>query len=254
MSPAEAPGTDREQPFFSHLVELRSRLLKAVAAILLIFIALAPFANNLYALLARPLLERLPVGSHLIAIGVASPFLTPFKLALITAIFLAMPVVLYQLWAFVAPGLYRHERRFGWPLWMSSIVLFYGGVAFAYFVVFPMLYAFFLGVAPAGVDVTPDINENLDFVLTLFFAFGLAFEVPIATVLAVAAGITTPSNLRAKRPYVVVAAFIIGMLLTPPDVISQTLLAIPMWGLFELGIFFSRWLLPKAGPADNAEP
>ena len=235
-------------------MELRGRLLKSLVAVLVVLVALLPFANDIYELLARPVLDRLPEGQTMIAIEVASPFLTPFKLTVWAAIFLAMPVLFYQLWAFIAPGLYRKERRFGWPLLVSSIILFYGGVAFAYFVVFPLAFSFFFGMAPAGVAVMPDINKYLDFMLTLFFAFGLAFEVPIATILAVAAGLTTPEKLAKKRAYVVVVAFVAGMLLTPPDVISQTLLAIPIWVLFEVGIQMSRLLVPaRVEPAPDQE-
>lgn len=250
---AREPSSDVEQPFLAHLVELRGRLLKGLLAVLLILVALLPFANRVYELLARPVLERLPEGQTMIAIEVASPFLTPFKLTAVAAIFLAMPVLLYQLWAFVAPGLYKKERRFGWPLLVSSVILFYAGVAFAYFVVFPLAFAFFFGVAPAGVSVMPDINRYLDFMLTLFFAFGLAFEVPIATILAVSAGLTTPDALAKKRAYVIVVAFVAGMLLTPPDVISQTLLAIPIWVLYELGILLSR-VMVSAGAEPAPDP
>lgn len=231
---------DVEQPFISHLMELRDRLLRIVLAILVVFVVLMPFANKLFTWLAGPLTRVLPDDSSLIAIEVASPFLIPFKLALVSSIFIAMPFILYQLWAFIAPGLYRHERRLALPLVVSSSVLFYAGAAFAYYVVFPLVFAFLTGIAPQGVEVMTDIGKYLDFVLTLFFAFGFAFEIPVATFVLVWMGITTPEALVAKRPYVIVGVFVIGMLLTPPDVISQTLLALPMWLLFELGIFFSR--------------
>jgi sec-independent protein translocase protein TatC len=229
-----------EQPFISHLVELRDRVLRMVLAIIAVFLVLTPFANQLFSALAGPLTRHLPAGSSMIAIEVASPFLIPFKLTLVLAIFIAMPVILYQLWGFVAPGLYQHERKKVMPLLVSSTLLFYAGAAFAYFVVFPLVFAFLTGTAPEGVSVMTDIGKYLDFVLTLFFAFGVAFEVPIATILLVWGGVVTPAALREKRPYVIVGAFVIGMLLTPPDVISQTLLALPMWLLFELGIFFSK--------------
>jgi sec-independent protein translocase protein TatC len=216
-----------------------------VLGVLVIFVALFPFANPIYSYLAGPLMRHLPEGSSMIAIEVASPFLTPFKLVLFVAVFLAMPYILYQLWAFVAPGLYRHERRLAGPLLISSILLFYAGAAFAYFVVFPLVFGFFTSVAPEGVSVMTDIAKYLDFVIKLFFAFGLAFEVPIATFILVAMGMTTPENLAKKRPYIIVGAFVIGMLLTPPDVISQTLLALPMWVLFELGLIFSRLFLKQ---------
>lgn len=227
-------------PFVAHLIELRNRLLRVIAAVGVILLALLPFANQLYSLVAAPLLAHLPEGTSMIATEVASPFLTPFKLALIAAIFLAMPVVLYQLWAFVAPGLYQHERRLVFPLLLTSTILFYLGAAFAYYVVFPLVFSFFITAAPEGVAVMTDISKYLDFVLKLFFAFGLAFEVPIATILLIWAGVTTPDKLIAKRPYIIVGAFLVGMLLTPPDIISQSLLAVPMWLLFELGVFISR--------------
>lgn len=240
--PSAAEGLD-EQPFMAHLLELRDRVLRMVLAVLAAFLLLMPFANQLFSLLAGPLTAHLPAGSSMIAIEVASPFLIPFKLALVLAIFLSMPVILYQVWGFVAPGLYRHERRKIMPLLVSSTLLFYAGAAFAYFVVFPLIFAFLTGTAPEGVSVMTDIGKYLDFVLTLFFAFGVAFEVPIATILLVWSGVVTPDTLRKQRPYVIVAAFVIGMLLTPPDVISQTLLALPMWILYELGIVLSRYFV-----------
>lgn len=239
------PAGDVEQPFISHLVELRARLLRAVLCIVAVFVCLFPFANDLYSLLAGPLMKHLPENSSMIAIEVASPFLTPFKLALVLAIFVSIPVIFYQLWAFVAPGLYRHEKRLALPLLFSASVLFYVGCAFAYFVVFPLVFGFFTKVAPEGVAVMTDIGKYLDFVLVLFFAFGLAFEVPIATIIVVALGLVSPDDLGGKRPYVIVGAFAMGMLLTPPDVISQTLLALPMWVLFELGIVLSRLFVPS---------
>ena len=240
-----APEPADEQPFMSHLVELRDRVLRIVLAIIVVFLVLTPFSNKLYTLLAGPLTKHLPEGSSMIAIEVASPFLIPFKLSLVLAIFIAMPVILYQVWAFVAPGLYQHERKRVVPLLVSSTLLFYAGGAFAYYVVFPVVFAFLTGTAPEGVAVMTDISKYLDFVLTLFFAFGVAFEVPIATILLVWSGVVTPATLRAKRPFVIVGAFVIGMLLTPPDIISQTLLALPMWLLFELGIFFSERFVKK---------
>jgi len=234
-------GLGGEQPFMSHLVELRDRLLRMVIAIVVVFLVLFPFANDIYSFIAEPIRAQLPEGSQMIATQVASPFLTPFKLALVVAVFVAMPYLLYQFWAFVAPGLYTHEKRLAVPLLASSIVLFYLGMAFAYFVVFPLVFAFFTSVTPEGVAQMPDIAFYLEFVLKLFFAFGVAFEIPIATILLVAVGATTPEALAQKRPYVIVGVFVAGMLLTPPDVISQTLLAIPMWLLFEAGVFFSRW-------------
>jgi sec-independent protein translocase protein TatC len=237
------PAPEQEQPFISHLLELRDRLLRMLLVVLVIFVVLFPFANEIYTWVASPLMAHLPAGTSMIATEVASPFLTPFKLSLVAAIFLAMPFILHQFWAFVAPGLYQHEKRLAMPLLVSSVVLFYVGMLFAYFVVFPLVFGFLTGTAPEGVAVMTDIARYLDFVLTLFFAFGLAFEVPIATILLVATGVTTPESLAGKRPYIIVGAFAIGMLLTPPDVISQTLLALPMWVLFELGVIFSRMVL-----------
>ena len=251
---------DQELSFLEHLVELRSRLLKACAAILVILVILLPFARKLYAALAAPLTAVLPEGSSMIAIDVASPFLTPFKLALLLSLILAIPIVLYQIWAFVAPALYREEKKLARPLLYSSVFLFYAGCAFAYFAVFPLVFGFFTRVAPEGVTVMTDISKYLDFVMTLFLAFGIAFEVPIATIILVATGVTTVERLSKMRGYVLVGAFAAGMLLTPPDVISQTLLALPMWALFEVGLLMSRILLPhrvKAAekgdePADQA--
>ncbi len=230
---------DAEQPLISHLVELRDRLLRIVLAVAVVFMALIPFSNTLFTHLSGPLLVHMPEGTSMIAIEVASPFLIPFKLTLFLAVFICVPFLLYQLWSFIAPGLYRHERRLVMPLLVSSTFLFYAGAAFAYFVVFPLVFAFFTSTAP--VSVMTDISRYLDFVLTLFFAFGAAFEVPIVTVLLVWTGMTTREGLRSKRPYIIVGAFVIGMLLTPPDIISQTLLAVPMWILFELGVVFSAW-------------
>lgn len=235
----------QEQPFISHLIELRNRLLKVVLSVLVVFLGLASYANEIYSFLAGPLLAHLPENSTMIAIDVASPFFTPFKLALVLSVFIAVPIILYQFWAFVAPGLYRNERRMILPLLIASTFLFYLGVVFAYFVVFPLMFGFLTAAAPAGVTVMTDIAKYLDFVLTLFFAFGLAFEVPIFTIVLVWTGLITPKALAEKRPYVIVGAFIIGMFLTPPDAISQTLLAIPMWLLFELGLLFSRLFVRK---------
>lgn len=242
-----------EQPLISHLIELRARLLKSILAILIIFFPLYFFANEIYLFVARPLMEQLPAGSTMIATEVASPFLTPFKLAIFAAVFVAVPYILHQAWSFVAPGLYLRERRFALPLLASSIMLFYLGVAFAYFVVFPLIFQFMTSVTPIGVTMMTDINRYLDFVLKLFFAFGFAFEVPIATLLMVWSGVTTVDGLTRKRPYIVVGCFVVGMLLTPPDVISQVLLALPTWILFELGIVFSRIIeRRKKGAADRS--
>jgi sec-independent protein translocase protein TatC len=247
-------STLSEQPFISHLVELRDRLMRMVLAVLVIFLGLFPFGNDIYVFIAEPLMKVLPDGTSMIATQVASPFLTPFKLALVTAVFIAMPYLLHQFWAFIAPGLYQHEKRLAVPLLASSVLLFYLGAAFAYAVVFPLVFAFLTSVAPEGVAVMTDITHYLDFVLTLFFAFGLAFEVPIATIVLVMAGATTPEKLATKRPYVIVGAFVIGMLLTPPDIISQTLLALPMWVLFEVGLVFSRMVVrDRARRAEEVE-
>ncbi len=231
---------DTPLPLVAHLTELRDRLLRAILAILVLFIGLFPFANELYSFVSEPLRKYLPEGSSMIATEVASPFLTPFKLTLVLAIFAAIPVILYQIWAFVAPGLYKNEKRIAFPLLASSVVLFYLGAAFAYFVVFPLVFGFFTSVGPGDVAIMTDINRYLDFVLKLFFAFGLAFEIPIAAVILIWTGVTTADALANKRPYIIVGCFVLGMLLTPPDVISQSLLAIPMWILFELGVFFGR--------------
>lgn len=229
------------QPLFSHLVELRNRLLRSILSVIVVFLGLVWFANDIYAFLSAPLVERLPDGATMIATDVASPFFTPIKLTLVTSVFVAVPMILYQVWAFIAPGLYKHERKLIMPLLFSSSLLFYAGVAFAYFVVFPLVFGFFTSIAPEGVQVATDIASYLDFVLALFMAFGIAFEIPVAIILLCWTGATDPQSLRTKRPYIIVAAFVVGMLLTPPDIISQTLLAIPMCLLFEVGLFFSRF-------------
>ena len=248
----DSESTDKAQPLVEHLTELRDRLLRSILAILLIFVALFYFANDIYAFVSEPLRAILPEGSTMIATEVASPFLTPFKLTMFTAAFLAMPYVLFQLWSFVAPGMYKQEKRLAIPLLISSVLLFYAGAAFAYFVVFPLVFGFFTSVGPGDVAIMTDINRYLDFVLKLFFAFGLAFEIPIAAVIMIKVGITTADDLARKRPYIVVGCFILGMLLTPPDVISQSLLAIPMWILFEVGVFFGRMITPQEGNTEKA--
>jgi len=242
-SPDPKTAADAEAPLISHLIELRDRLLRVVIAVLLIFCAVFYFANDLYNLVATPLLQYMPEGTSMISTKPAGTFFTPMKLALVMSIFAAMPYILYQMWAFIAPALYQHERRLILPLLVSSSLLFYAGMAFAYFVVFPLMFSFFIAVAPEGVTVMTDISEYLDFVLKIFFAFGVAFEVPIATILLVWTGMTTPEALAQKRPYIIVGAFVVGMLLTPPDIISQTLLALPMWLLFEAGLWASRYFL-----------
>lgn len=242
-TPDPTPPDDQENlpetSLISHLIELRTRLLYALGGILVILLPLLPFANTIYSTLAKPLLVHLPEGTNMIAIEVASPFLIPFKLTLMVSLAIAVPWVLYQIWAFIAPGLYNHEKRLALPLIVAGTGLFYTGMAFGYFVVLPLIFAFLTGTAPEGVAVMTDISKYLDFVLTLFFAFGVAFQVPIATFILVMTGITSAASLAEKRPYIIVAAFVIGMLLTPPDVISQTLLALPMWLLFEIGLFLS---------------
>lgn len=241
MTPSE-PGA--EQPLIAHLLELRSRLLKAIGGVGLVFIALAFFAQDLYTMLAHPLLALMPHGSSMIATEVASPFLTPFKLAAVVAFVIALPWVLYQAWAFVAPGLYRSEQRLVVPLLVSSTLLFYAGVSFAYFFVLPAVFKFTLAFAPEGVAVMTDISKYLDFVLSLFLAFGLTFEVPVAIVLMVWTGFVTPAALASRRDYVVVGVFVVAAIMTPPDVVSQFAMAIPMYLLFELGIIAARWMVP----------
>lgn len=245
-----------EQPFMSHLLELRDRLMRMVLAVLVLLLILFPFGNDIFALLSQPVVDALPEGSSMLATKVLSPFLTPLKLAFVAALFLAMPYLLFQLWGFIAPGLYSHEKRLVVPMLASSIALFYLGAAFAYFVVLPLLFPFLVGVVPDNVQVAPDIADFLDVAIKLFFAFGLAFEVPIATILLVVTGMTTPETLSQKRPYVIVGAFVVGMLMTPPDVISQTLLAIPVWVLFEAGVFLSRMFVRRKAEreAQAAEP
>ena len=243
-----------EMTFVEHLVEVRDRMVKTLIVVAVVFLCLFPFANDLYLLVSAPLRKFLPEGSSMIATEVASPFLTPFKLSLVCAIFISMPYMLYHLWSFVAPGLYKKERKLVYPLLITSSALFYLGMAFAYYVVFPLMFGFFTSSAPEGIEIMTDISSYLDFVLKIFFAFGIAFEVPIATILVIWAGFTTPQALAAKRPYVIVTAFVAGMLLTPPDAISQTLLAVPMWILFELGLVFSRFYISDRGADEEQDP
>jgi sec-independent protein translocase protein TatC len=250
VNPDEDEEDLEEATLISHLVELRSRLLKASLAILAVFVCLIPFSQQIFTAVATPLMAQLPEGSTMIATQVASPFLTPFKTTLFAALFFAMPIVIHQIWAFVAPGLYRREKKFAIPLVVSSILLFYLGIAFAYFVVFPLMFAFFNAVTPEGVAMMTDISSYLDFILTIFFAFGIAFEVPIATVMLVATGLTSTENLKRKRPYVFLGSFVLGMLLTPPDVISQTLLAVPVYLLFEAGLLMARLMLHDKAKGD----
>ncbi len=247
---ADSPEQLPEASLMSHLLELRSRLLKAGGAVLGVFVCLLPFTQKVFEAVARPLVAQLPKGSTMIATDVASPFLTPFKTSFYVAIMLAIPAVLYQIWAFVAPGLYRREKRLAVPLLISSVALFYLGVVFAYFVIFPVMFGFFTAAAPDNVQVMTDISRYLDFVLVLFIAFGFAFEVPVVTVLLVMVGMVSIDTLRKNRQYVFLGAFVLGMVLTPPDVLSQTLLAIPMYLLYECGILMAR-LLSRPAKTDN---
>ncbi|MGA7750353.1 MAG: twin-arginine translocase subunit TatC [Gallionella sp.] len=238
------------ESFIAHLVELRSRLLKSVVAVLLVFICLFPWSSKLYTLLAQPLLARLPKGGQMIATDVTTPFFVPLKVALMAAFLIALPYILYQIWRFVAPGLYAHEKRLVWPLITASTILFFCGMAFAYFVVFPVVFGFITASAPQGVAVMTDIDKYLSFVLTMFMAFGLTFQVPVAVVLLVRMGFVSVEKLRETRPYAVVGAFIIGAIFTPPDVVSQLMLAMPLWLLFEAGIVVASWLKPAGKVAD----
>ncbi|BCB71372.1 MAG: twin-arginine translocase subunit TatC [Pseudomonadota bacterium] len=245
------PHNDQSQaPLIEHLIELRSRLMKAIVVILVVFLGLYAFANDIYSFVADPLMSLLPEGSQMIATEVASPFLAPFKLTLVVAVFIAIPFVLHQAWAFVAPGLYDNEKMLAIPILVSSVALFYAGAAFAYYVVFPLLFEFFTQTGPENVAVMTDINQYLNFVLKLFFAFGVAFEIPIATFLLILSGATTVESLSKKRPYIVLGCFVVGMLLTPPDVISQSLLAIPMYLLYEVGLLFGRLVRKRRAEAD----
>ena len=232
-----------EQPLVEHLIELRTRLLRIVLAVLIIFVPLFYYANNLYQFIAAPLMKAMPVGSQMIATEVASPFTTPFKLAMFASLILAVPYILHQIWGFLAPGLYSREKRFGGPLLFTSVLLFYLGGAFAYFVVFPFIFVWFISAAPAGVAVMTDINRYLDFVLGMFVAFGATFEIPVAVFLLVRTGITTTASLAEKRPYIIVGCFVIGAVFTPPDVVSQLMMAVPMWLLYELGLLTCRLVI-----------
>lgn len=249
----ENPEQDQELPLVSHLVELRQRLIRMLLIVLLVFLGLFYFANDLYSYLSAPLTALLPPGTSMIATDVTSPFFAPFKLTLVLAVLLAVPFILHQIWGFIAPGLYQHEKRMAVPLLVSSIFLFYAGVAFAYFVVFPLIFGFFTSVGPENVAVMTDISSYLNFVLKLFFAFGIVFEIPIATLLLIWTGAASVAGLRQKRAYVIVGCFVLGMLLTPPDVISQTLLALPMWLLYELGIVLGVVLVKPKDETDDSE-
>jgi sec-independent protein translocase protein TatC len=245
------PGNipEAEQTLLSHLIELRGRLVKAVLTIMIVFIVLVPFAQEIFSLVANPLMSQLPENATMIATQVASPFLTPFKTTFFVALFLSMPIIFFQIWQFIAPGLYKNEQRFAFPLLFSSIFLFYLGIAFAYFVVFPIMFGFFASASPEGVTMMTDIGAYLDFILTLFFAFGISFQVPIATFMLVSTGLVSIEKLKSGRAYVFLGAFVLGMFLTPPDAISQTLLAIPVYVLYELGILLSG--MAKKNKDDN---
>jgi len=248
---SEASSAKEEPVFISHLVELRDRLLRSVLVVIVILLPLLFYSAELFTFLTVPIIEVLPEGQQLVAIDVASPFLAPFKLAIFTAIFIAIPYLLYQAWSFIAPGLYQNERKLVVPLLISSTLLFYAGIAFAYLVVFKLVFGFFYAIAPDVVNVTPDINSYLNFTIKMFFAFGICFEVPIATILLCWTGMTNPDKLAEKRRYFIVGVLIISMLMTPPDIISQLLLGIPMWLLFEAGIFFARRIVPKRDTEDD---
>ncbi len=242
-TPEDDAGVDLQQGIFSHLLELRSRLLKAALSVLVVLAALVPVANRLYTELAAPLVARLPQGAHLIATEVASPFITPLKLAFYTAMFVCMPVIVYQLWAFVSPGLYKREKRLARPLLIAAVSLFYVGCAFAYFLVLPAAFRFLTAVVPSGVEMMTDITHYLDFVLLMFFAFGLCFEVPVAVVVLAALGVVDVHKLRRGRRYAIVGAFAVAAVITPPDIVSMIMLAIPMCLLYELGVLAVGWLL-----------
>lgn len=250
---SEIPEHDQPIPLVSHLTELRTRLLRCVAAVFLIFIGLFSFAQQIYTLVSAPLRAHLPANATMIATDVASPFLTPFKLTMIVSLFLAIPFILHQIWGFIAPGLYRHEKRIAIPLLVSSIFLFYAGMAFAYFLVFPLIFGFFASATPEGVSMMTDIASYLDFVMTLFFAFGVAFEIPVAVVLLVWIGVVDVQYLRKVRPYVIIGCFVVGMVLTPPDIFSQTLLAVPMWMLFEVGVLFGGLIRKRSQERDASD-
>ncbi len=236
---------EKELTLIDHLIELRDRILKCIIAIVVLFLALFYFANDIYTYVAEPMIAALPEGSSMIAIDPTSPFFTPFKLTFIVAFLIAAPYILYQLWSFIAPGLYKNEKALAIPLFISSVVLFYAGIAFARYILFGIAFGFFISVAPEGIAVTPDIASYLSFVLTICFAFGFAFEIPIAVFLCIWAGLAEPDSLAGKRPYVVVGCFVVAMLLTPPDPFTQSMLALPMWALFEVGIIAGRLIRKK---------
>jgi sec-independent protein translocase protein TatC len=253
MSEQDNSINQKAEPFVSHLIELRNRLLLAVAVVLVAFICLVPFADNLYEWFAKPLISNLPQGGTMISTEPHGPFFVPFKFAFAVAFAIAIPFVLYQMWAFIAPGLYNNERRIVMPLIVSSTLLFYAGVLFAYYVVFPIIFKFFIGMAPEGVAVMTDINAYMSFALKLFFAFGVAFEVPVATVLLAKLGVVSPDKMAKQRPFIILAAFVLGMLMTPPDIFSQVMLAVPVCLLFELGLFCARKMLAQDAEKEVAE-
>lgn len=253
MSKTALPPSDQEMSLVQHLLELRNAVAKSVIAVLVLFLILFPFANDIYTYIADPLTRFMPEGNSMIAVGVASPFLTPFKLSLVLAIYIAMPILFYQLWRFIAPALYTHERQLVAPVLFFSSFLFYAGGAFSYYVVFPLVFGFLSQTAPEGVTIATDISLYLDFVIKMFFAFGMAFEVPVITVLLILTGMVKPRAMSHARPYVIVGAFVLGMLLTPPDIISQTLLAVPVWLLYELGIVVGTFILKRKGIDPNGD-
>ena len=249
-TPDDQAVDETQQPFLEHLVELRSRILRSLAFVAVLFLPIYYFAKPLFTWVAEPLMSRLPEGAGMIATQVASPFLAPFKLAIYAAIFVGVPFLLHQLWSFISPGLYRHEKRFAMPLLLSSVVLFYCGMAFSYFLVFPIVFTFMIEVGITDIPMQTDINHYLDFVMKMFLAFGLAFEIPVATLLLAWSGLTTADGMAAKRPYVIIGCFVLGMFLTPPDVVSQLLLALPMWLLFEVGVILARMFSNDEESAD----
>jgi sec-independent protein translocase protein TatC len=255
MTETPPDTTNTQETFISHLIELRTRLIRSIVAVFIILVCLVPWAKNIYALLAAPLLKVLPKGSTMIATDVTGTFLVPLKVTLMAAFLLALPIVLYQMWAFVAPGLYQHERRLAIPVIVSSVVFFALGMSFAYFLVFPIAFGFFAGYAPAGVQMMTDIDKYLSFVLTMFIAFGITFEVPVIVIVLVRLRVVSLEKLRSIRPYVVVGATIVGAIFTPPDVLSQLMLAVPLWLLYELGLFVARFIsVPGADAAANEKP
>lgn len=253
MKPSALPPNDTEMTLVQHLLELRNTVTKTILAILVIFVVLFPFANEIYTYISEPLSRFLPDGTSMIATGVASPFLTPFKLSLVLAIYFAMPIMFYQVWRFIEPALYQHERKLIGPMLFFSSFLFFAGGAFAYYVVFPLVFGFLSGTAPEGVTIATDISLYLDFVIKMFFAFGIAFEVPIAVILLILSRMVSAEKMSHARPYVVVGAFVVGMLLTPPDIISQTLLAIPMWLLYEAGTLIGARLIKHRKPEQDTD-